>query len=114
MSSLLGFDNAVFQNGAWDSGAGAEGLGGAGMNLNHWQDGVWAEGSHVPEAWGSVAAEEGIGLATVVHHPVDFVLQSPHWAPRTIRPFGKVRVLKKNKSDLQEMLQMYAKWKMAA
>lgn len=46
--SLNGFYEGAFPEGAW----GASGFSGAGMNLNHWADGVWADGSHSAEAWG--------------------------------------------------------------
>lgn len=42
-------------------GAGAQGLGSGSMNLNHWQDAVWADGSWVQEAWGGVATSVSAG-----------------------------------------------------
>lgn len=60
MSILVGFDSGVFLDGVWGGGGSAPLGAGTGMDLNHWQDDVWADGSWAPESWG------GAGDAPVV------------------------------------------------
>jgi hypothetical protein len=82
------------------------------MNLNHWADAAWAYDSWVAESWGGLGlSEEGIGLAPVAK-PVDFVLDVVP-RQRNVIDFSKWRVVKQEKTELQEMIELYSRWKAA-
>ncbi len=72
------------------------------------------EGSE-EEGAGIGLAEEGIGLSTPRPAPVDVVLNSGwSYRPRNVIDFSQWRVAKKEKSELREMMELYALWKKAA
>jgi len=89
------------------------------LNLETWADAAWADGSWVPESWGiGLAVEAGIGLAAAPRPPVDYVY-ADGWSPRfpgysKVASLEEKRAVKKDNSELMEMMELYARWRKAA
>ena len=88
------------------------------MNLETWADGAWADGSWVPESWG-IGLAEAAGIGIAVRNPIDFVLTGTRLA-NYFQPYRRTFRLdtapkaKGEGGELQEMLELYSRWRKAA